>query len=215
MSPALRAGLLAAGVVLAAGACAGLGGCSAGLGGGSVADRPLDLQGSFRARGQAGLDRLQQDETQRLCSQAAEAGSPPAPAAAERITAENAALIKWPDSLIGDWREGEKIAQSGVGRQFSDPPDAPSGGNCYACHQLAAAEVSFGTIGPSLYRYAANHAATPRAELERYTYGKIYDAEAYAACTNMPRFGARGILSDGQIRHLVGLLLDPSSPVNR
>jgi sulfur-oxidizing protein SoxX len=75
--------------------------------------------------------------------------------------------------------------------------------------------VSYGTIGPSLYRYAANRAATPRAELERYTYGKIFDSEAYAACTNMPRFGARGILSEEQIRDLVALLLDPASPVNR
>ena len=28
------------------------------------------------------------------------------------------------------------------------PPRAPNGGNCYACHQLTKAEVSYGTIGP-------------------------------------------------------------------
>jgi sulfur-oxidizing protein SoxX len=31
----------------------------------------------------------------------------------------------------------------------------------------------------------------------------------------MPRFGYKGILSETQIAHVVGLLLDPASPVNQ
>jgi len=49
----------------------------------------------------------------------------------------------------------------------------------------------------------------------RYTYGKIYNAEAYAACSNMPRFGHNKILTPEQISDVVALLLDPASPVNQ
>ena len=48
-----------------------------------------------------------------------------------------------------------------------------------------------------------------------YVYGKVYNAEAFAACTNMPRFGHKGILTEQQIRDVVALLMDPQSPVNR
>lgn len=34
-------------------------------------------------------------------------------------------------------------------------------------------------------------------------------------CTQMPRFGASGTLTPQQIENLVGLLLDPASPVNQ
>ena len=159
--------------------------------------------------------RLVPDETLKLCS--TYRGSPPQ-AIFEKIEKSERAKIQYPadGKFLGDWNAGEKIAQSGYGLRFTDyPPTQPNGGNCYACHQLAAQELSYGTIGPSLYRYAAARAAMPRAELERYTYGKIYDAEAYVACTNMPRFGAKGILSEEQIRNVAALLLDPSSPVNR
>jgi len=174
------------------------------------------LRDSFQPQGQATLDRLVQDDTQRECTAAAVAGTALSSEAAQRIKRQNADMIRWPaNGFAGEWRRGEKTAQSGVGKQFSDPPSVPSGGNCYACHQLAPEELSYGTIGPSLYRYATLRQATSRAELERYTYGKIYDADAYAACSNMPRFGARGILTEEQIRDLVALLLDPASPVNR
>ncbi|MFX8297358.1 hypothetical protein ABTL30_20285, partial [Acinetobacter baumannii] len=56
---------------------------------------------------------------------------------------------KW----LGDWKEGEKTAQSGRGMQFSDPAGGANGANCYACHRLSKDEVSYGTIGPSLYQY--------------------------------------------------------------
>jgi sulfur-oxidizing protein SoxX len=48
-----------------------------------------------------------------------------------------------------------------------------------------------------------------------YTWGKIWNAKAYNACSNMPRAGHMGILTEAQVRHVVGLLLDPQSPVNQ
>jgi sulfur-oxidizing protein SoxX len=97
--------------------------------------------------------------------------------------------------------------------QYSDDPGGPVGANCYACHRLSAQELAYGTIGPSLYRFAKLRGFTD--ETRRYAYGKIYNAEAYHACTNMPRFGAKGILTEAQIKDLTALLTDPASPVNQ
>ena len=170
------------------------------------------LKASFKERGQAKLDRLDQDETQRLCSQYPEKRPKDVE---KKIEALNLTLIKYPadGNLLGDWKEGEKIAQSGVGKQFSDNPANPNGGNCYACHQLSKAEISFGNIGPSLYNFGnlrGNSEAT-----QKYAYGKIYNANAYSACSNMPRFGHNGILTEQQIKHVTALLMDPNSPVNK
>jgi sulfur-oxidizing protein SoxX len=51
--------------------------------------------------------------------------------------------------------------------------------------------------------------------MQRYVYAKVYNSQAFHACSNMPRFGAKGILTEAQITHVVALLLDPASPVNR
>jgi len=171
------------------------------------------LKASFKAQGQAGLDRLDQDDVQRLCSEV-RPDRPLDAAVAEKIMAAQAATIRYPQgSLMGDWKSGEKIAQSGVGKQYSDDPTHPSGANCYACHQLAPAEVAYGTIGPSLYRFGATRGYTP--EMQKYVYGKVYNADAFSACSNMPRFGHMGILTEQQIKDVVALLMDPSSPVNK
>jgi sulfur-oxidizing protein SoxX len=171
------------------------------------------IKASFKARGQAGLDRLDQDDTQRLCSQAA--GKTPPKDVAERIEKQNLATIKYPadGKLIGDWKNGEKIAQDGRGKQYSDDPAGPVGGNCYACHQLAPQELAYGTIGPSLYRFGKLRGYG--VETQRYAYGKIFNSEAFAACSTMPRFGHNGILSEQQIKDVTALLMDPASPVNQ
>jgi len=178
-----------------------------------TAKAAASLRASFKPAGQAGLDRLEQDDTQRACSAAA--GKPLAKEAASKIEQENLATLRYPADrkLLGDWRNGEKIAQEGRGKQFSDDPNGPVGANCYACHQLSKTELSFGTIGPSLYQYLKLRGSS--AEVQRYTYGKIYNSEAFAACSNMPRFGYKGILSEQQIRDVTALLLDPASPVNQ
>jgi L-cysteine S-thiosulfotransferase len=171
------------------------------------------LKSSFKARGQATLDRLDQDETQRVCSQYA--GHPLPVPVAERIQQANLATVHYPadGKLVGDWKSGEKIAQSGQGFQYSDDPKKPAGANCYACHQLTPQELSYGTIGPSLYHFGKLRGYTD--ETRRYAWAKIYNAEAFAACSNMPRFGHHHILTEQQLRDVVALLVDPASPVNQ
>ena len=171
------------------------------------------LGSSFREQGQAKLDRLVQDDTQKTCSEFTGKALPKD--AAERIEKANLAAIKWPadGKLLGDWKNGEKIAQEGRGMQYSDDPKGPVGANCYACHQLAPQEVSYGTIGPSLHQFGKSRGYTD--EVRKYAYGKVYNAEAYSACTNMPRFGHKGILTEQQVKDVVALLMDPESPVNK
>ncbi len=171
------------------------------------------LRASFKESGQAKLDRLSQDQPQAVCS--VELDKKPPVAELERMEKAQQALLKYPadGKLMGDWREGEKIAQSGVGKQFSDNPTSPAGGNCYACHQMSPVEISFGTIGPPLLGYGKLRGNSEA--MQRYTYGKIYNPQAFMACSNMPRFGHNGILSEQQIKHVTALLLDPNSPVNK
>jgi sulfur-oxidizing protein SoxX len=171
------------------------------------------MKASFKEAGQAKLDRLDQDETQRLCSQYAGKEIPKDVVA--RIEAQNLASIKYPadGKLVGDWKVGERIAQEGRGKQFSDDPKGPVGANCYACHQLAPQELSYGTIGPSLYQFGKLRGYND--ETRKYAWGKVFNPDAYAACSNMPRFGHNGILTEAQIRDVVALLVDPNSPVNK
>lgn len=175
------------------------------------------IKASFREQGIAKLDRLDQDELQKACS----AETPPSGEVAKRLEAVQLATVQWPkDGLyLGDWREGEKLAQNGRGGTWSDPAGVPAGGNCYNCHQIAKAEISFGTIGPSLYQYGklrgvANPADPASEAIVKYTWGKLWNAKAYNACSGMPRFGHAGVLTPAQIRDLMALLLDPTSPVN-
>ena len=171
------------------------------------------LKSSFNERGQAKLDRLDQDDTQKTCSEYA--GKLPPEAVAERLQKANLASIRWPadGKYVGDWKNGEKIAQEGRGMQYSDDPKGPVGANCYACHQITPQEVSYGTIGPSLAQFAKLRGYGP--DTQKYAYGKIYNADGYAACSNMPRFGHNGILTEQQIKDVVALLMDPASPVNK
>jgi sulfur-oxidizing protein SoxX len=171
------------------------------------------MKASFVGRGQATLARLDQDDTQKACTDY-RTKAPPKDVA-DKIEKQNLGMIKWPadGKYAGDWKNGERIAQEGRGMQYSDDPKGPVGGNCYACHQLAPQEVSYGTIGPPLYQFGKLRGFNE--ETRKYAYGKIYNAEAYNACSNMPRFGQMHILSEAQIKDLVALLTDPDSPVNK
>jgi sulfur-oxidizing protein SoxX len=172
------------------------------------------MKASFKEQGQAKLDRLDQDEVQRACSEHARQESLPKELAASIEKAQLATIVYPADGrLLGDWKRGEAIAQSGVGKQYSDDPKIPAGGNCYACHQLAKAELAYGTIGPSLYNFAKIRGYGP--EIQRYAYGKVWNAQAFSACSTMPRFGHSGILTEQQVKDVVALLMDPESPVNK
>jgi len=169
---------------------------------------------SFKESGQAKLDRIDQDDMQRLCSQFV--GDKVMPKeVSEKLEKAQQALIKYPadGKMVGDWKQGERIAQSGVGKQFTDDPKTPAGGNCYACHQLTQAELSYGTIGPSLYHFAKLRGYGE--QIQRYAWGKVYNSQAFSACSSMPRFGHSQILTEEQIRHVVALLMSPDSPVNK
>jgi sulfur-oxidizing protein SoxX len=122
--------------------------------------------------------------------------------------------IEYPidEDYIGDWREGERIAQSGKGLRFNDSDDTKNGGNCYACHQIRKQELAYGTLGPSLYGYGKLRGYSR--EVLRYTWAKIFNPQAFLICSNMPRYGHKGILTMEQLRDIMGLLLDPKSPVN-
>jgi sulfur-oxidizing protein SoxX len=175
---------------------------------------------AFRAEGIAQLDRIEQDLGQRACS----SDKAPSEALAKQVEAEATATIKWPagGQYFGDWREGEKLAQNGRGMTWTDKSAATSanGAQCYNCHQIGKAEISYGTIGPSLYNYGklrgVKDVTDPAsAAIIQYTWGKLWNSKAYAACSNMPRFGHAKLLDEGQIRHVMSLLLDPKSPVNQ
>lgn len=184
---------------------------------GSAAAGPKDdlaaFKASFSDKNSATVDRLEQSNTQRLCSQ--DAQRPLKPAQRQKLEQEALASVRYPadGNFLGDWKEGEKIAQNGRGLQSSDPKNAPNGGNCYACHQIAPKEIAFGNIGPSLTQYAKLRGTSP--EILKYTWAKIYNSHSFMACSTMPRFGASGILTEQQIRDVMALLLDPASPVNQ
>lgn len=168
------------------------------------------LKRDFHERGQAKMNRVELDEVQRTCN--LNADNPP-PDVAKRIEQSQLQAIPFPaGSLIGNWQAGEKIAQSGRGAMWNDKP-GQAGGSCYNCHQISPQETSHGTIGPSLLGFGKKRGNSP--ETQRYAYGKIYNAKAYNACSQMPRLGASGTLSEQQIKDLVALLLDPASPVNQ
>jgi sulfur-oxidizing protein SoxX len=181
------------------------------------------IKASFRSEGIAKVDRVTAtDETNRACSQADVTGKPLEEKTAKAIEQSNYKSIRWPadGQFLGDWKQGEAIAQSGRGLTWTDEAQAPNGGNCYNCHQIDKKEISYGTIGPSLHNYGKLRGVTdpssPEAKaIVEYTWGKIWNAKAYNACSNMPRAGHMGILSEAQVRHVVALLLDPKSPVNQ
>jgi len=178
---------------------------------GKAQDVETVLKRDFHARGQATMDRVAQDRLQKVCT---ETHDRPSAEAARSIEAEQLKTIAFPSgSLMGDWKRGERIAQGGRGLTWNDKPGAPADGSCYNCHRLSPAELSFGTIGPSLTGFGKQRGAGE--DMQRYVYGKIYNAKAYSACSQMPRLGLSGTLTEEQIKDLVALLLDPASPVNK
>jgi sulfur-oxidizing protein SoxX len=173
------------------------------------------MKEGFRAEGIAGLDRIQQDETQKFCSDPVFAGSEKGQAMREKIQKINMDSIRQPSDgkYIGDWKKGEAIAQSGRGATWTDKADTPIGGGCYNCHQIDKKEISYGTIGPSLWNYGKIRGNSQ--ELIVYTWNRINNSKAYNACSNMPRFAHFKLLNEQQIQDLMALLLDPASPVNQ
>ena len=165
----------------------------------------------FHAKGIVKKEAAAQDAVQRICTVT---NDRPSAEIAKQLEADQMKTIAFPaGDLMGDWKRGEDIAQSGRGMTFSDAAGTPNGGSCYNCHQMAAKEISYGTLGPTLQGFGKTRGAG--ADMQKYVYGKIYNAKAYNACSQMPRLGFSGTLTEQQIKDLVAYLLDPASPVNQ
>ncbi|MDQ3215407.1 MAG: sulfur oxidation c-type cytochrome SoxX [Pseudomonadota bacterium] len=173
------------------------------------------VNSSFRERGIAKLDRLKQSDMQVACSEASLTGKELPKDVAARLEKQALATVKYPadGAYLGDFKQGERIAQTGVGLQWSDNDKTVAGGNCYACHELASQELAFGNIGPSLKGYGRLRGNSK--EVVTYTWGKLWNSHAYNACSQMPRYGDANILTTAQLKDLMALLLDPNSPVNK
>jgi len=169
----------------------------------------------FRAEGIAGLDRIKQDETQKFCSDPMFVNTKQGAAKAIEIQKLNMASIIQPSDgkYIGDWKNGEAIAQSGRGATWTDKPDTVNGGGCYNCHEINKKEISYGNLGPSLWHYGKDRGYSQ--EVLVYTWNRINNSKAYNACSNMPRFGHFKLLTQEQMQDVMALLLDPQSPVNQ
>jgi sulfur-oxidizing protein SoxX len=187
----------------------------------AVAQQKIDpkfnkmMTDSFRSDGIAGLDRIDQDATQKFCSDPVFANGKQGEKMRDKIQKINMDSIKQPSDgkYIGDWKNGEKIAQSGRGATWTDKADTVIGGGCYNCHQIDAKEISYGNIGPSLTGYGKMRGYSQ--EVVTYTWNRINNSKAYNACSNMPRFAHFKLLNEQQIQDVMALLLDPASPVNQ
>ena len=173
------------------------------------------MKDGFRADGIAGLDRIDQDATQKFCSDPVFASSKQGEKMREKIQKINMDSIKQPSDgkYVGNWMKGEAIAQSGRGATWTDKADTPIGGGCYNCHQIDPKEISYGNIGPSLTGYGKLRGYSQ--EVVTYTWNRINNSKAYNACSNMPRFAHFKLLNEQQIQDVMALLLDPASPVNQ
>lgn len=174
---------------------------------------------SFRPGNGQDMSRLVQDETQKLCSATR---NNPSQKDAEALLAREKDTIKYPadNKLMGDWKEGEKLVKGGFGMRIGaiEPnPEAQrkggNGGNCYACHAVDPKEVAAGNLGPSLTGYGKLRGQSE--DIVKYTYEKIYNAQAFVACSSMTRLGHNGVLKPEQIAHITAYLVSQESPVNK
>jgi sulfur-oxidizing protein SoxX len=130
------------------------------------------------------------------------------------MEADQLAGVKFPadGKLMGDWKEGEKIAQSGRGFTWTDNPGLPVGGNCYNCHKIAQGNlVRHHRAQPFQFGKLRGNTPRPRSTPIR----KIYNAKATTCAPKCRASGMSVPWNEKQIKDLVALLLDPESPVNK
>jgi len=163
-------------------------------------------------------DRLTQDKLQKICSDLK--GGRIDSATAETVTklARDSMVYPEGDIELGDWKKGQTLAENAfgfrVGHKVDDHSTRETGGLCMNCHQLEKAKAGrSGTLGPSLIGYGKSRGTSE--QTLKHTYEVIYNPHALFPCTNMPRMGANGILSQEKIADVMAYLLDPDSPVNK
>ena len=163
-------------------------------------------------------DRLTQDEIQKACSKLK--GDPVDSATAEKVMQLAMKSLVYPEKGIklGDWKKGQALSQNAfgfrVGHKVDNHSKRETGGMCMNCHQLekSMAERS-GTLGVSLIGYGKSLGSDEDAR--KHAYKAIYNPHSLFPCSNMPRFGANGVLTQQKISDLLAYLLDPESPVNK
>lgn len=162
-------------------------------------------------------ERLTQDDIQMACSIMGGGAVDSKTAAKVRAFAQKSTTHPKTGIKMGDWKKGEAVARSGygfrVGHKVDKHDKRDPGGNCYACHQLDPDEIAYGTLGPSLKGYGKLRGTSDA--MLKYSYEVIYNPHAYFACTQMPRFGANGVLTQEQIADVMAYLMHPDSPVNK
>ncbi len=170
------------------------------------------VAGTWKSTSEAWRTRVVQDETQKVCTATS---NEPAGTLFDQIRDTEKATVVFPADgiVIGDWKRGAQVAQRGTGGQFTDTDQTVRGGNCYACHQMSKAELSYGTLGPPLTGYGKDRKFD--AAEARNAYAKVFNAMSVLPCSQMPRFGFHKFLTEQQIKDVVAYLFDPESPVNK
>ena len=172
------------------------------------------LKASFKARGQAGMDRLDQDETQKMCTEYAGKALPKD--VAEKIEKINLASIKWPadGKLMGDWKQrragSRRRAAASNGPTTRRDRSAATATRATSWRRRRCRTARSARRCTSSARSAATttrSASTPTARSGTPT--------PTPRARNMPRFGHSQILTEAQVKDLVALLMDPESPVNK
>lgn len=163
-------------------------------------------------------DRLKQDKLQKACSELK--GGQMDSDTAQKVTQLARESMLYPEGGIelGDWEKGQAIAENAfgfrVGHSVDDHSARETGGLCINCHRLEEEKTQrSGTLGPSLIGYGKARGTSE--QTLRYTYEVIYNPHTLFPCSNMPRMGANGILSQQKIADVMAYLLDPESPVNK
>lgn len=174
------------------------------------------VAGSYPGMPESLTRRAVQDRAQQICSKIS--GAKLTQEEASEVVKLSRESIRYPASgnLVGDWKTGARLAYAGQGGRIVGgkvEKAKENGALCSNCHALAPKEFNVGNIGPSLTGYGAQRGHSEA--IAKFTYERIYNAWAYAPCSNMPRLGAGGHLTPEQITHVVAYLIDPQSPVNQ
>ena len=162
--------------------------------------------------------RLRQDAMQKTCSELK--GGQLDSATVQKVIGLARESMSYPEGGIelGDWKKGQSLAQNAfgwrIGHKTDDHSARETGGLCINCHAMEEdKKIRSGTLGPSLVGYGESRGRDE--QTKKYTYEVLYNPHVFFPCTNMPRFGAREVLTQQKISHIMAYLLDSDSPVNQ
>ena len=123
------------------------------------------------------LDRLDQDETQQRVQRLRRQGAAEGRRGAHREGEPRDDQVAGRRQVLGDWKNGEKIAQEGRGKQYADDPKGPGRRQLLRLPPARRRRRSRTARSARLYQFGKLRGYTD--EMRKYAYGKIYNAEAY------------------------------------